>query len=64
MPKKKPATRVTITIVDNGARDGVNVSVDFDPPLTKDGDATPSQQVAVRMLENLSDGSGDDQAED
>ena len=44
--------KVTITIEDK--QDGViGITANFDPPITRDGDATAAQHVAVTMLESI-----------
>ena len=47
-------SRVVITISDRASRAaGVNVSIEFDPPIRDTNNPTPAQAAAMQMLNNL-----------
>lgn len=50
--KKPKLGEVTIVIKDK-SNGNINVAVEFDPPITKDGSGTPAQIAAVAALEAI-----------
>lgn len=45
--------KVTITLVDTGSDNGVDVKLDFDPPISAETHGTPAQHAAVGYIEWL-----------
>lgn len=55
---------ITITIKDDPAEEGkVDVKIHFDPPIARDGEATPAQGVALEVLGSLSKRAKDEDVE-